>query len=295
MGGTGAGSDTDLFPTVLNNVLGTKIKLVTGFPTGFDINLAMEQGVIEGRCGWSWSSIRATRKNLVSEKKIRILLQLAVARHKDLPDVPVAAEFAATRKDRETLNLFPSRQPWARPLSGRTECAEDRRTRRALRSRKPWQTVRFGKIPGVSGFRPAWSTPQRSGISWRRSTHTRSMSFRRRSGPARPLQDADFQGDHQGRYGPGRNRDAGARQPRPDLEIRRPHPRCRQGRLSEKERHVADRRRPDADHDRRPERRPFGAENRDEMQLHLRGDARQEDRMFPPGSNLLDLPDILGR
>jgi tripartite-type tricarboxylate transporter receptor subunit TctC len=115
MGGTGAGSDTDLFPTVLNNVLGTKIKLVTGFPTGFDINLAMEQGVIEGRCGWSWSSIRATRKNLVSEKKIRILLQLAVARHKDLPNVPAAAEFAATRKDRETLNLFLSRQLWARP------------------------------------------------------------------------------------------------------------------------------------------------------------------------------------
>ncbi len=60
VGGTGGGSDTDVFPQILNAVLGTKMKLISGYPGGNDVGLAMERGEVQGRCGWScWSSWRS--------------------------------------------------------------------------------------------------------------------------------------------------------------------------------------------------------------------------------------------
>ena len=57
VGGTGQAADTDQFPRILNGVLGTKFKIVTGYPGGNDVGLAMERGEVKGRCGWSWSSV----------------------------------------------------------------------------------------------------------------------------------------------------------------------------------------------------------------------------------------------
>ena len=62
VGGTGAGADTNQFPRIMNGVLGTKLKVVSGYPGGNNIDLAMERGEVDGRCGWSWSSIKATRQ-----------------------------------------------------------------------------------------------------------------------------------------------------------------------------------------------------------------------------------------
>ncbi|MFQ6016959.1 MAG: Bug family tripartite tricarboxylate transporter substrate binding protein, partial [Kiloniellaceae bacterium] len=61
VGGTGPGADTDTFPKVLNNVIGTRLKLVTGYPGGNDILLAMERGEVDGRCGYSWSSAKSRK------------------------------------------------------------------------------------------------------------------------------------------------------------------------------------------------------------------------------------------
>ena len=58
VGGTGASADTDQFPRVLNGVLGTHFKIVEGYPGGNDVVLAMERGEVQGRCGWSWSSVK---------------------------------------------------------------------------------------------------------------------------------------------------------------------------------------------------------------------------------------------
>src|SRR6266540_4212233 len=60
VGGTGAAADTDQFPKIANGVLGTKMRVVTGYPGGNDIGLAMERGEVKGRCGWSWSSVKST-------------------------------------------------------------------------------------------------------------------------------------------------------------------------------------------------------------------------------------------
>ncbi len=116
VGGTGPGADTDAFPKVMNNILGTKLKLVTGSPGGNDINLAIERGEVDGRCGWSWSSVKSTRPDWLRDKKINIIMQMSGAKHPELPDVPLASDLAKSEKDKAVLKLIFARQAWGRPF-----------------------------------------------------------------------------------------------------------------------------------------------------------------------------------
>jgi tripartite-type tricarboxylate transporter receptor subunit TctC len=116
VGGTGASADTDQFPKITNGVLGTRFKIVTGYPGGNDINLAMERGEVQGRCGWSWSSVKATHRSWYDEKKIHLLIQLALEKHEDLPDVPLVVDLAKTEEQRKILELIFARQVMGRPF-----------------------------------------------------------------------------------------------------------------------------------------------------------------------------------
>jgi tripartite-type tricarboxylate transporter receptor subunit TctC len=115
VGGTGAAADTDQFPRIVNGVLGTKMKIITGYPGGNDVNLALERGEVDGRCGWSWSSVKSTRANWLSDKKITILMQLSLAKHPDLPDIPLITDLAKTDEQRQILKLIFARQALGRP------------------------------------------------------------------------------------------------------------------------------------------------------------------------------------
>jgi tripartite-type tricarboxylate transporter receptor subunit TctC len=115
VGGTGGGADTDVFPQILNSVLGTKMKVIAGYPGGNDVNLAMERGEVQGRCGWSWSSVLATHKDWLAQKKITVLVQLALTKHPDLPDVPLVTDLAKTDEQRQILKLIFARQVMGRP------------------------------------------------------------------------------------------------------------------------------------------------------------------------------------
>jgi tripartite-type tricarboxylate transporter receptor subunit TctC len=115
VGGTGAAADTDQFPKILNGVLGTKFKVVAGYPGGNDVTLAMERGEVKGRCGWSWSSVLATHKRWVDDKSINILIQLSLSKHPDLPDVPLAMDYAKTDEQNQIFRLIFARQVMGRP------------------------------------------------------------------------------------------------------------------------------------------------------------------------------------
>src|SRR5262249_59391601 len=118
VGGTGSAADTDQFPKVMNGVLGTKMRVVTGYPGGTDIGLAMERGEVKGRCGWSWSSVKSTHPAWIAEKQIHVLVQLALTKHPDLPDVPLIVDLAKTDEDRQVLKLIYARQVMGRPFLG---------------------------------------------------------------------------------------------------------------------------------------------------------------------------------
>jgi tripartite-type tricarboxylate transporter receptor subunit TctC len=115
VGGTGASADTDQFPRVVNGVLGTKMKIVSGYPGGNDIVLAMERGELQGRCGWSWSSVKATHGAWIAQKKLNILVQLALQKHPDLPDVPLIMDLAKTDEQKQIMRLIFARQVMGRP------------------------------------------------------------------------------------------------------------------------------------------------------------------------------------
>src|SRR2546427_3794174 len=116
VGGTGAGADTDVFPKAMNTILGTKLKLVTGYPGGNDITLAMQRGEVEARCGWSWSSIKSNHPQWVKDGTIKLLVQLSLDKHADLPQVPLIMDLVKTPEQRAVLRLIFARQVMGRPF-----------------------------------------------------------------------------------------------------------------------------------------------------------------------------------
>jgi tripartite-type tricarboxylate transporter receptor subunit TctC len=113
--GTGAGASPDIYPIVLNEVLHTNFKVITGYQGSQETIVAIERGEVDGRCGWSWSSVESTRKVWLTDKKITILMQLSLKKHPDLPDVPLIIDLAKTDEQRQILKLIFARQPLGRP------------------------------------------------------------------------------------------------------------------------------------------------------------------------------------
>jgi tripartite-type tricarboxylate transporter receptor subunit TctC len=116
VGGVSQNDDTVQFAKVLNYVLGTKLTIVAGYPGGNDVVLAMERGEVKGRCGWSWSTLVTAQSTWVKEKKINILVQLALSKHPDLPDVPLITDLAINQSQRQMLRLIFARQVMGRPF-----------------------------------------------------------------------------------------------------------------------------------------------------------------------------------
>ena len=113
---SGSGADSVIFPYVLNGVIGTKFKVVSGYPGNSDMLLAVERGEVDGNAGTSWIALVSIKPNWVRERKINVLLQLATRKHRDLVAVPLAAEFARNESDLKTLDLIFSRQDMAYPF-----------------------------------------------------------------------------------------------------------------------------------------------------------------------------------
>jgi tripartite-type tricarboxylate transporter receptor subunit TctC len=116
VGGEGSGSDPDMFATMIRNLFKVKLRLVSGYPGGNEINLAMERGEVDGRCGWSWSSIKITKPDWLAGKKINLLLQMALKKSRELPEVPLIMDFAAAERDRQILRLILARQQMGWPF-----------------------------------------------------------------------------------------------------------------------------------------------------------------------------------
>ena len=118
VGGSGAGSQMETLPTMLNKLFGTKIKIISGYKGGNDVFLAMERGEVHGRCGGLVSSIRSTRPEWFPKKMVTVPIQIALERSKIFPDVPAVIEFAQEEKIRSILELVLSPQAMDRPIVG---------------------------------------------------------------------------------------------------------------------------------------------------------------------------------
>ncbi|HEX2727998.1 MAG TPA: hypothetical protein VHN20_19415 [Beijerinckiaceae bacterium] len=114
-GATGRGAITYMLPAMLNDVLGTKFKIVTGYPGGNDVNLAMERGEVGARNN-TWSSWKVTKPDWLRNKDITILVQ-AGPRAADLPGVPSVEDLVKSDDERQLVNLIVSGTRLGRPLA----------------------------------------------------------------------------------------------------------------------------------------------------------------------------------
>jgi len=125
VGGT-AGGDTEQFPLIMNGVLGSKFRVVTGYRGGNDVNIAMERGEVAGRCGWSWSSLQSTRAQWLKDGTVNVLVQLSLGKHPDLPDVPLITDLAKTPEQKAIMRLVFARQVMGRPIVAPPDIPADR-------------------------------------------------------------------------------------------------------------------------------------------------------------------------
>jgi tripartite-type tricarboxylate transporter receptor subunit TctC len=116
MGATGAGSYAALYPTVMNNVLGTKFKIIAGYKSGAEVNLAMERGEVEGRAGNNLNSLKAENGEWLKDGSIRLITQIGLTRDPELGNVPLLLDLAKTDEDREVLRFFSSDIVLGRPF-----------------------------------------------------------------------------------------------------------------------------------------------------------------------------------
>ena len=125
LAGTGPGSIAETVPRLLNALIGTKFKLVSGFPASTEAMLAMERGEVEG-AGSSWAAVHVAKKDWLREKKIRIILQTQPERHADLPDAPSLTEYGNTPEDKLVTALYASGSGIGRTLLGPPGIPADR-------------------------------------------------------------------------------------------------------------------------------------------------------------------------
>jgi len=113
----GAESNTDIeqFPIVMNNLIGTRFKIITGYPSGTAVNLAVERGEVQGRCGWSWSSFKSQKLDWMKTGKVHVFVQVSLKKHVDIPEVPLVMDHVKDKEAVQALKLVFSRQEFGRP------------------------------------------------------------------------------------------------------------------------------------------------------------------------------------
>jgi tripartite-type tricarboxylate transporter receptor subunit TctC len=116
VGSTGVGSGSYYYPASMNALAGTRFKIVTGYPGGNDINLAMERGEVGGRGSNSWESWKSTRPQWLRDKLIHVLVQIGLKRHPELSDVPLMLELGRTEDDRNVLAFISADTAISRPI-----------------------------------------------------------------------------------------------------------------------------------------------------------------------------------
>jgi len=105
--GTGPASPAEFMPKVLNHVLGTKFKVITGYPGSTEGMLAMEKGEVDGATT-SWNTLKTSKQEWLKNKTITILVQYTPYRHKELPNVPDMVELGKTAEQKQILALYAS-------------------------------------------------------------------------------------------------------------------------------------------------------------------------------------------
>jgi tripartite-type tricarboxylate transporter receptor subunit TctC len=104
-----------VYPAILNSMFGTKFKVIAGYTMG-GLQLAVDRGEVQGRCGYAWESYQAIGSKWFKDKTVNILVQFGLEKNPDLPVVPLATDLLADPTDKQVLNLIVLPQEFGRPF-----------------------------------------------------------------------------------------------------------------------------------------------------------------------------------
>jgi tripartite-type tricarboxylate transporter receptor subunit TctC len=125
MGATGAAGTSAIYPLLLNNTVGTKFKVVTGYRGMSSTWLGMESGEIDGASN-GMDSLRSSKPDWLREKKVTALAQVALSRQPDFLEAPLLYEVATNDLDRQVLRLFTSHTGIGRAIAAPPGVPADR-------------------------------------------------------------------------------------------------------------------------------------------------------------------------
>ena len=118
--------NTAIVPNMLNTLIGTKFKVISGYDPGSGLTLAVESGEAEGICGLSWSTMKASRPRWISEHLLNVIVQMGLKKLAELPDVPSALDLVSDPQNKRVMELILMRQEVGRPFAAPPDTPPDR-------------------------------------------------------------------------------------------------------------------------------------------------------------------------
>jgi tripartite-type tricarboxylate transporter receptor subunit TctC len=115
IGGTGAGADSEVFANLLRKMFNLPMQLVRGYYSAAETVLAIQRKEVDGRCGWSWSTLSSRNRELLTSNQIKVVLQLTDKKLDELGEVPSVLDVAKEPAQQAVLRLIIARQTLARP------------------------------------------------------------------------------------------------------------------------------------------------------------------------------------
>jgi tripartite-type tricarboxylate transporter receptor subunit TctC len=122
----GATSNSAIVPKMLNALIGTRFKVVSGYDTGSGLTMAIERGEAEGICGLSWSTMKASRPHWIKDHLLNVIVQMGLTKLAELPDVPSALDLIDDAQSRQVMELILIRQEAGRPFAAPPDAPAER-------------------------------------------------------------------------------------------------------------------------------------------------------------------------
>jgi tripartite-type tricarboxylate transporter receptor subunit TctC len=116
LGASTTSADSYVLAMLSNNLLGTKFKVVHGYAGATEVDLAVENGEVQGEAGKDWTTLTSTRPQWIRDKKVNILVQMGMKPHPDIKGVPMAIDLARTPEDRQVMEVIFAKFGMSRPF-----------------------------------------------------------------------------------------------------------------------------------------------------------------------------------
>jgi tripartite-type tricarboxylate transporter receptor subunit TctC len=126
IGAPGSFTNCVFYPLLMNALIKTRFKIISGYPGGAEVNLAMERGEVGARGCQVWSAWQSTKPEWLADKKINVLVQVARKRAPELPNVPLLTELAQNDADRQVLKFMSMDNSYGRPLATTPDVPKER-------------------------------------------------------------------------------------------------------------------------------------------------------------------------